>query len=226
MAELLGFVAGAGMIAFIGVLIVAFLLQMGWVTRDAAKLLGRSAVMVCGAGTLYLGIALVFELAVYGKIENGVTLDAAFHGPYIRAVLAALENPQGVGPVSMAFAAIGFVLGKVFFGQYVFCGLVLAWGMTIASLFLLQLRLRKIADDPTARDAAFLLLCLPGSVFLLLPGFAPLCLLLCAVIFYLLGKRLKRWKIRLSPTAYGGLLGLCAMLSAAVVICAAEGRIG
>ena len=226
MAEILGFLSGVGMLAFIGALIVAFLLQMGWVPRDAPKLLGRSAAMVCGIGTLYLGTALLFELAVYGKLENGVTLDAVFHGPYMRLMLAALENPQGVGIVSMAFAALGFVMGKLCFGQYAFCGLVLAWGMTIASLFLLQLRLRKMTDDPTLRDAAFLLLCLPGSVFLLLPGFAPLCLLLCAVIFYLLGKRLKPRKIRLSPAAYGGLLGLCAVLSAAVVICAAEGRIG
>ncbi len=224
MAETLGFIAGAGMLALVGTLIAAFLRQMGWISRGTVRLLARSAGMVCGAGALYLGTALVFELSVYGRLEGGLTLDALFHGPYLRAMLSALESPGGVGPLSLAFAALGFVLGKALFGQYVFCGVCLAWGMTAASLFLLQLRLRKIADDPTARDAAFLMLCLPGSVFFLLPGAAPLALLACAVAFYFLGGRIKT--IRLSPAAYGGVLTLCAVLSAAVVICAVEGRIG
>ena len=226
MAELLGFLSGAGMLALVGALIVAFLEQMGWVSRGVGRLWGRSAVMVCGAGALYFGCALVFGLSVYGKIEGALTLDAVFRGPYLRSMLSALENPQGVGPVSTVFAWLGFALGKVFFGQFVFCGIALAWLMTVTGLFLLQMRLRTIADGPTARDAAFLLLCLPGGVFFLLPGAAPLCLLLCAVVFYLFGNRMKAVKFRLSPMAYGGVLTLCAVLSAAVVIGLAEGKLG
>ena len=226
MAEILGFLAGIGMLALIGELIVVFLRQMGWISRGTVRLLGRSAGMVCGAGALYLGTAIIFELAVYGRLEGELTLDTVFHGPYVRAMLSALKEPQGVGPVSMVFAWLGFAFGKVLFGQFAFCGIVLAWLMTMSSLFLFQLRLRKIADDSIARDAAFLLLCLPGSVFFLLPGAAPLCLLICAVFFYLFGNRIKSWKIRLSPMAYGGALALCAVLSAAVVICLAEGRLG
>ena len=165
MAEILGFLSGTGILALVGALIVAFLGQMGWVRRDTARLWGRSAVMVCGAGALYFGCALVFGLSVYGKIEGALTLDAVFRGPYLRSMLAALESPQGVGPVSTVFAWLGFALGKVLFGQFVFCGIALAWLMTVTGLFLLQLRLRTIADGSTARDAAFLLLCLPGSVF-------------------------------------------------------------
>ena len=225
MAEILGFMAGAGMLALVGALIVVFLRQMGWVSRDAARLWGRCAVLVCGAGALYAGTALVYYLAVYGKLEGELTLDVVFRSPYLRAMLSALESPQGVGPISTVFAWLGFALGKVFFGQFVFCGIVLAWGMTMTSLFLMQLRLRKIADGLTARDAAFLLLCLPGSVFFLLPGAAPLCLLICAVAFYLAGNRIKAWKIRLSPIAYGWALSMCGVLSAAVVICLAEGKL-
>lgn len=226
MAEILGFLSGTGILALVGALIVAFLGQMGWVRRDTARLWGRSAVMVCGAGALYFGCALVFGLSVYGKIEGALTLDAVFRGPYLRSMLAALESPQGVGPVSTVFAWLGFALGKVLFGQFVFCGIALAWLMTVTGLFLLQLRLWTIANGSTARDAAFLLLCLPGSVFFLLPGAAPLCLLICAVVFYLFGNRIKSWKIRLSPSAYGGALALCAVLSAAVVIGLAEGKLG
>ena len=226
MAEILGFLAGAGMLALVGALIAVFLRQMGWISRATAHLLGRSAGMVCGAGALYLGTALIFELAVYGRIEGELTLDTVFHGPYVRSMLSALEEPRGVGPVSAVFAWLGFALGKVFFGQFVFCGIVLAWLMTMGSLFLLQLRLRIIADDTQARDAAFLLLCLPGSVFFLLPGAAPVCLLICAILFYQFGKRLKPWNKRLTPTGYGWLLSVCAVLSAAVVVCLAEGKLG
>ncbi len=226
MAEILGFLAGAGMLALVGALIAVFLRQMGWISSGTAHLLSRSAGMVCGAGVLYLGTALIFVLAVYGRIEEELTLDTVFHGPYIRSMLSALEEPRGVGPVSAVFAWLGHVFGKVFFEEFMFCGIVLAWVMTMGSLFLFQLRLRMIADDTQARDAAFLLLCLPGSVFFLLPGAAPLCLLTCAVLFYLFGKRLKPWKKRLSPTGFGWLLSVCSVLSAAVVICLAEGRLG
>ena len=43
MAENLGFLAGCGMLALIGTLVVSFLRQMGWLSRDTSLLLGRSA---------------------------------------------------------------------------------------------------------------------------------------------------------------------------------------
>ena len=226
MAEILGFLAGVGMIALVAALVVLFLGQMGWMRRDAALLLGRSAVMTVSVGLLYLGLALVFDLSVYGEFEDEFSLDAIFRGPYMRAMLSALEEPTGVGPLSMVFAWLCFLLGKLLFGQYAFCGICLAWGITAASLFLVQLRMRKIAGDQTARDGAFLLLCLPGSVFFLLPGCAPLCLLLCAIIFYLVGKRIPAWKLTSSPVSFGWVLSICSVLSAAVTICAAVGRLG
>ena len=70
MAEILGFLAGIGMLALIGELIVVFLRQMGWISRGTVRLLGRSAGMVCGAGALYLGTAIIFELAVYGCVSG------------------------------------------------------------------------------------------------------------------------------------------------------------
>ena len=171
-------------------------------------------------------IALLGRLAVFGKIEGAISLDLLFRGPYMSRMLPALGNPTGVGPVSLAFAWVSKLAGGLLFGQYEFCGIALAWCMTIASLFLVQKRIGKLADGQRARDAAFLLLCLPGSVFFLLPGWAPIALLGCAIAFSLLGKRLHGWKIRLSPVAWGWILTILAVLSAAVTVCAAEGRLG
>ena len=137
-----------------------------------------------------------------------------------------LSEKLGAPLDSMVFAWLSFLAGSVLFGQYEFCGICLAWCMTAASLFLVQKRFRSLADDKTARDMAFLLLCLPGGVFLMLPGWAPVLLLLCAVGFDVLGKRLHSWKARFSPVAYGWMITVCAVLSAAVTIAAAEGRIG
>ncbi|MBQ7655193.1 MAG: hypothetical protein IJS41_01650 [Clostridia bacterium] len=226
MGDIFGFLAGGGMVALVAALIVAFLRQMGWMKPDAARLLGGSALMTCCAGIIYLMAALLFHLAVYGSIENEMDLSALFHGPYMRTLLPALSGPEGVGPVSAVFAWLAYALGSVLFGQYEFSGMLLAWTMTGAALFLFQRRFQKITDGKTARDAAFLLLCLPGGVFFLLPGWAPLCLLICAIAFYLVGRRLPAWKPRLSPVGYGWALSLCAVLSAAVTVCLAEGRIG
>ena len=226
MAEILGFFAGMGMLALVGALIVLFLREMGWMTRDGARLLGRSATMACGAGSMYLLLALLYHMAIYGKLEGALELGVLFHGPYLNAMLSALIQPSGVGAISLAFAWLGRALGGALFYQPIFCGLALAWGMTAASLFLLQTRLRTMTHDAIANDAAFLLLCLPGSVFFFLPGFAPLVLLLCAILIYLLGKRIKPRKLSFSLGKHGGIITLFALLSAAVTICAAEGKIG
>lgn len=226
MAELLGFLAGGAMLALVGALVIAFLRQMGWLRRDESLLLGRTAGMVCGAGVMYLAMALLCRLAVFGKIEGAISLDLLFRGPYMSRMLPALGNPTGVGPVSLAFAWLSRLAGGLLFGQYEFCGIALAWCMTIASLFLVQMRIGKLADGQRARDAAFLLLCLPGSVFFLLPGWAPIALLACAIGFFLLGKRLHGGKLRLSPVAWGWILTILAVLSAALTVCAAEGRLG
>ncbi len=225
MADLLGFLAGTGMLALVGTLVITFLRQMGWLRKDTSLLLKRSAGMACGAGVMYLALALLCRLAAYGEIKEALSLGILFRGPYMTRMLPALGNPAGVGPVSLVFAWLSRLAGGLLFGQFEFCGIALAWCMTAASLFLVQKRIGKLADGQTARDAAFLLLCLPGSVFFLLPGWMPMALLACAIAFFLLGKRLRTW-IRLSPVAYGWLLTALAVLSAAVTVCAAEGRLG
>ncbi len=226
MAENLGFLAGCGMLALIGTLVVSFLRQMGWLSRDTSLLLGRSAAMTCAAGLLYFLLALLSFLAVYGKIESQVNLSVLFRGSGMSRMISALYHPETASLDSAAFAWLSFLAGSVLFGQYEFCGICLAWCLTAASLFLVQKRFRSLADDKTARDMAFLLLCLPGGVFLMLPGWAPVLLLVCAVGFDVLGKRLHSWKARFSPVAYGWIITVCAVLSAAVTIAAAEGRIG
>ena len=227
MAEILGFLAGAGMIALVGALAVAFLLRMNWIRSDTARLIQRSAGLTAAAGFVYLAFALLSHLAIYGKIEGALGLGTLFRGPYMTRMLTALIIPAEADPFSLAFAWIGHLLGSALFGQYVLGGLLLAWLTTAASLYLIQLRLRKTADDRTALDAAMLLLFLPGGVFCLLPGWAPFCLLAAAALFFALTRRCSRaWKLRFSPTGYGWLIAVSGLLSAAVTACAADGRIG
>ena len=226
MADILGFLAGTGMAALVGTLIVVFLRQMSWMRQDAARLLGRSAALVGAAGAVYLLLAMLNRLALYGKIEGDIGLAALFRGPYMTRMLAALIDPAEVGPVSLAFAWISHLLGRALFGQFVFSGLLLAWLMTGAGIYLIQLRFEKITDAKTARDTALLLLFLPGGVFFLLPGWAPVCLLFAASLFYFLTRKTRAWKLRYSPAGFGWLIAVCALLSAAVTVCVAEGRIG
>ena len=226
MADILGFLASCGMIALVFVLAALFLRQMGWIRENTIRLLGRCSVMTCTAGILYLALTLLFQLTIYGKIESGLTLNVLFRGPYMNSMLAALNFPRGVGPISLLFATLSYAVASLLFGQQTFCGVCLAWVMTSVSLCLIQSRFQAIADDKAARDVSFLLLCLPGSLFFLLPGCAPVCLLVFSIAFYFLGKRIPRGKLRFSPAGYGWLIAMSAILSSAVTICAAEGRIG
>lgn len=226
MAEILGFLAGSGMAVLVFVLVTSFLRQMEWVQKNTARVLLRTAVLICGAGTAYLLLALLHHLATYGKIEGALGLGTLFHGAYLTRMLTALSASADIGPVSLTFAWISRGLGRILFDQYVFCGILLAWMITGTGVCLIQLRLQKITDDNTALDAALLLLFLPGGVLFLLPGWAPVCLLLVAVLFFVATRRAVSWKLQFSSTAYGWLIAVCALLSAAVTICAAEGRIG
>ena len=226
MADIFGFLAGGGMTALVLILVALFLKQMGWMRENTLCLFGRCAVMSCMAGVMYLSLALLYHLSIYGKLEGSLTLNALFRGPYMSGMLEAVRAPGSVGPISLIFAALSFLMGSLLFGQYTFCGVCLAWVMTSFSLCLIQARIREMADEKTALDASFLLLCLPGSLFFLLPGCAPICLLFFSAAFYFLGKRLKGWKPRFSSVGYGWLIGLCGILSSAVTVCAAEGRIG
>lgn len=226
MADILGFLAGCGMIVMVFILAALFLRQMGWIREDTLHMIGRCALMTCAAGILHLSLALLFQLTVYGKIEDALALNVLFRGSYMNRMFVAMSAPGGVGLVSMVFAALSYFMGSLLFGQYAFCGVCLAWAMTSASLCLIQARIQKITDDRTAQDASFLLLCLPGSLFFLIPGFAPVCLLACSIAFYLLGKRFHKWKLRFTPAAYGWLIAVCSILSSAVTVCAAQGRIG
>lgn len=226
MADILGFLAGCGMVALVFSLAAVFLRQMSWIRESTLRMLGRCVVMTGSVGLLNLSLALLFQFSIYGKIENTLTLNLLFHGPYMNSMLAALSAPGGVGPISLLFAALSFSMGSLLFGQYAFCGLCLAWAMTSVSVCLIQARIRKKNDEKTAQDVAFLLLCLPGSLFFLLPGCAPVCLLLLSIAFYFLGKRIKNWKLRFSTAGYGWLIAVCSIFSSAVTICAASGRIG
>ncbi len=224
MAETLGFLAGCGMLALVGWLFVSFLLEMRWISWERTRLIGRTALMTCGAGVLYLLVAAVHFLTVYQT--NLAGLSDLFRGPYMTGVFQALTTPRGVDACSLVFVGLAHGLGAVLFRQFELSGLWLAWVLTGAGLYLIQLRLEKKLGEKTAFDLAFLLLCLPGSVFLLLPGCAPFVFFLLALSFFFLGKHLPYRSVRLHPTAYGWAVALCALFSAAITTGMVTGAIG
>ena len=232
MGGLLGALAGGGMLLLIGALIVRFLLEMGWMRRETGRTLLRVTGMTGGAGAVYLLAAFLIRRTLFGAPDSPAQVDQVFVGPYEQAMFAALEQLPPRGGPGALFAFLGHALGALLFGQYRLGGMALAFLLTDAGAWLLCTRLCGRWGREYAERAVFGLLCLPGAVFLFLPGWASALLFLAALSFFLIDPHLPRDRFlsapsaALSPPLYDGLLCLCALLSAVVVACAVQGWIG
>ena len=106
-------------------------------------------------------------------------------------------------------------------------GLLLAWCMTWISLCLLQIAARNFFDEKTGKDLAFLIVCLPGALFLFLPGWLPLIFLTVSVGVWIAGKKnRKKWETPIPPALYGWMIAVFMTLSAAVTAGAVFGGLG
>ena len=226
MDKYLGFLAGCGMLLLIGGLIAAFLRQMGVMTQAGTRRVIRCAMMTFFAGLAYFFIGALIYQVFYGKLESAARVDVFFQGPYLQRMFSALNSPSWFAPVSGAFAWMGHLLGRLFFGQFLFGGIVLAWGAVFFSLFLLQTTLERLFGLSAAKDLSLLLLCCPGSVFLFLPGWPCFALFIvsCAVCICL--RRFRQRTFLVPSVPFSWALACCVCLNAAVLTCMVFGKLG
>ena len=232
MGEFLGLLAGIGMFLLIGLLMGRFLVDMGWMRGETGRMLLRVAGMTLGVGAAYWMFGALMHVTLFGSLSSAAALDQIFCGPMMQEMFSALKNPCWTGPASGLIAYGGHTLGTLLFGQYALGGMALTVLTTGAAVGLLHAGLSPVWGAENAEKTVFLLLCLPGAVFLFLPGGAPVILLLAALAF-LLGSRWLRPREAVpaparffSSPAYDALLCLCAFFSALTTACAALGRIG
>lgn len=226
MSWAVGALGGVGMLALIGLLILAFLRKAGLLKGETVRTMLRCACMTALVGAGYFLFALLIRFTVYGAFEAGQDIGQALGGPYFHEALNALSAPAFSYPVTGVFAAVAHFLGGILFRQYRLTGFALAYLMTTAALWLLTVRLKTIWNEQAAENAAFLLLCLPGSAFFFLPCGVPLVFLLAGLIFFFLGRKIPPCAFSLSHRGYTALLTVCLCLSAAVICGMADGRIG
>lgn len=212
MGGLLGLLAGCGMLMLIGVLLLRFLQSVRLLSRENVRQIVRCFGTTVAAGSIYLLCGLLLRQAVYLDVSDAADYKAYFHSPYLDGVYQALERPASIGPATDLFLLIARAAGTLLFSQPLSGGLLTAWGMTGLSVCLVFFRVRKLYGAEAGRDAAFLLLCLPGAIFFFLPGRAPLLLLLASCLFFFLGKKLRPRPFSLSGVlrwllpAFSGLL--------------------
>ncbi len=231
MGEFLGLLAGIGMLLLIGLLIGRFFRDMGWMSRETGQMNGRSTGMILGVGAAYWLLGALIHGMMYGEL-SGAALRQVFCGPYTQEMFEIVKQPVSAGPAAFLFALFGHALGSLLFGQYELSAVVTALLMTDAAACLLTAWMADWRGEKEAERTVFLLLCLPGAVFLFLPGWAPVILLVVSLAFFLAGKRLFPKDAApapvpfLSSPAYDALLCLCAFFSALTTACAALGWIG
>ena len=226
MADFLGFAASAGMLALIGCLAALFLRETGALSPRALKNLLHAFLMAAGVGAAYFLVAALICQLHRQEIGSPALIAQIFSGACTKRVFEAIQSPAWIGPLSTPFVYAAHGLGALLFGQYELAGIALAFLMTVLSGTLLLGRLGALLGEKRARDLLFLLLCLPFGVFLFLPGWPPLLLLIGSIAFSLLGRRIAPRKEKSQPPAYGLILALSTVLSAFVLTGAVSGWIG
>ena len=227
MAKLVGSAAGLGMLVLIGVLLFAFLRQIGAMRQETARQIGRTAAAVLFAACMeWLTAALIFRVT-HGNLESAADLTVIFHGPSFRQMHSALQDPAAVSWPIRLLAYPGHALGKALFDQYLLGGVVLALILAVCGACLITARVNRILGRSWAEDGLLLLICLPCTPLVLLPGWASWAAFLASLLFYFLGKRIRARTIRpLSRSLLAGLISLGAMLSCAVISGMTYGWIG
>lgn len=225
MGQFLGVLAGGGMLLLVAALFIAFLRERGILSLAGGKRLGRAAAMVLGAAAAYLLAGAIMYAVVYEPADNPAEINRIFRTPSLERMYAALRSPSFYAPLSGLFAYLGHGVGAVLFGQYLLGGEVLALLLTILGAWLLLERLGPLVGMKAAEEGLFLLLSLPGALFLVLPGWLPLAFFLAACGIFILGRRWPGRTVSCSPSAYASAVSVSAMLSAAVVYLAVTGRL-
>lgn len=225
MGEFLGAVAGLMMLVLVGLLLGRFLVQAGAQKPGTARRLGRAALLLGTAMGLNFGCAALLRSVIYG-LTDITRLDAVFSAASVQRALAALKSPAWDGPLSGLMAYLGHALGSVFLGRYVLGGLLLSFGVSWAACALILARGERLSSAARAERALFLLLCAPGAIFCLLPGWWCLALLGGALLFYFLGERLPAFSWKMPDGLYAALLALAGMLSALLAYGLVSGRAG
>ncbi len=202
------------MLILIGVLVLLFLHQLHLLSGALLRRILLSCGLTVGVGAAYLLAGMLLDQAMFQESSSLGDSSAVFSNAYLKRVYSLLEAPQWTDPLTSAFVWMAHLLGRLLQGQYQFAGLALAFGMDCASVCLIRERIRRIWGDQWARDGGLLLLCLPGAVFLFLPGFPPLALLLISVVFFFAGRRMRRLETAPHVPIVYLLLAVCGILSA------------
>lgn len=226
MGDFLGLLAGCGMLILIGVLIVAFLRQIGVLRPKTCGIVGESALTVLAIGCAYWAVGALINQIKFNNLDSIAHMEAFFRGEYAQRMFRALSQPEWVGPLSGLSAWAGHLLGKVLFGNSILGGLMFSWFLTFLGVVLLRLRLTAVWDEKTAKDAVFLLLCLPGAVFFYLPGWLSVAFLGAALLFFFVGKRIGNHRMTYASPAYGWILAVSSIFSTAVVTGCVLGKLG
>lgn len=217
MGKFLGALAGIGMLGFIACLVLRFLCECHLVSAKQILRIRRVSLIVsCVAGIYWLCGGLMYAV-VYEPIASLAEINAIFRTSSQERMYELLKSPSFAMPVSGLFAWIAHGIGTVLFGQYLFAGVILALGMTMLGSCLLYSRAEKLWGQSFADQILFLLLAIPGALFLFLPGWQPAVYLCISILFFLLGKRFPERKVSWRGPEYEILLSIFSILSAMVV---------
>ena len=226
MGVFLGLLAGVGMLVLIAALIIRFLRQIGLLKESTCAALWDSGLTVLGIGCAYWAFGALMYQILYGNLDSLTHIEAIFRGSYMQRMFAALANPGGLLPLSAVSAWAGHIVGRLLFDHNTLGGMAFTWCILFLGTSLIRIRLEGTWSREETGGAVHLLLCLPGAVFLFLPGWPSIAFFLASLVFFFAGKKHKIPAPHFSPAVYGWAAAVCAVISAAVIAGCVHGRLG
>ena len=215
MSDMLGALAGMGMLALIIVLLFLFLTETGALKKETARFLLRCAGIALLGGIAYLAIGALLGQMVYGPIDSVADYTDYYRSAYLKTVYERIPSSSWYGLFTGIYIFLAHGFSKLLLGQTQFAALSLAWMMTSGAFCLIGYRVWKLYGQQTAEKALALLAALPGAVFFFLPGGAPAGLLTGSLIFFFLGRMLPPKTLPDGEsTGYRIALSFCVVLSA------------
>lgn len=223
MSGFIGALGSLGMFFLIAVLFFTFLKEIGALHPEKGKDILQISLAVLAVGLVFWLSGGIVHAAVYGPDSTQLSdIPSLFRTDALEKIYACLEVPAWCGPFSGLFVYVAHGIGKILFGKYLLAGMLLCLCLTVAGCCLFMERFRVIFGRDKAKNVLFLLLSLPGSFFLFLPGGASVIFFFLSLLFFFLGKKIPKVK---SEGSFALLLSLNGILSGALIFAVVTGKL-
>ncbi|MBQ3426467.1 MAG: hypothetical protein IJH37_04905 [Clostridia bacterium] len=190
MAEFVGGVGAAFIMAAVAALIVKFLVDINIIkNRENVLLYGKVAISAIAVGIVYISVAVFMYNVAKGQ-TNFFALGEIFSSFGVEKSLRMAEEPSAAGMfgglMMPLYPCLAHIFGKLAFDQYVLTAQFISFAAACVSACLLYAWIGKYNESPT--ELVLLAASLPFAFMLFMPSYTSLTIMFLAMALYSLSR--------------------------------------